>query len=116
MGCDVVLDHGKRLVLHRLSLLRQNFSDVGQMIRADILVPYILEDFSGELSKFVTLCMNEMTEVTSRTPSWTMEIPAWHGSVVASFDKLIRVWWGICCDLCGLDFVGLLKFTNCLIG
>lgn len=86
------------------------------MIRANILVPYILEDFSGELSEFVTLRMNEMTEVTSRTPSWPMEVPAWHGSVVTSLDKLIRVGWGIRSDLCGFDLVGLLEFTYCFIG
>ena len=86
------------------------------MIRANILVPYILEDFSGQLSEFVTLRMNEMTEVTSRTPSWPMEVPTRHSPVVTSLDKLIRVGWGIRSDLCGLDHVGLLEFTYCLIG
>ena len=61
------------------------------MVDADVLISNILKDLAWQFSKFISLCVYEMTEIASCAYSRSMIVATRHRAVVARFDELIGV-------------------------
>lgn len=105
----------KRGVYHVDRRLRQDFLDFCEIILPHIDVPYILKNFSRQLSTFIALCVNKVTKVSSSTASWTVKVSTRYRAVVSGLDHLIWVRWRVCCKLSFLNFIGLLEFLYCVV-
>lgn len=85
------------------------------MIDPNVLISDVLKHFTGQLTEFIPLSVDEMAEIASGAACRPMEVATRHCTIVASFDKLVRVRWWVRCELSLLDFIRLLKFLNGLV-
>lgn len=91
MLVDKRLDRLVRQMLQLNCFLGIHFLDFVQSVDADVVVPDVLEDFAGQLATFVPHTVNEVAKIPSSASCGAVVISAWHGSVVARFDHLIRI-------------------------
>jgi hypothetical protein len=97
-------------------LFRQNLLNFSEVIYPDILIPYVLENFSWKFSTLEILSMNEVAKVSSCAARGSMEVAARYRSIVTWLDQLIWVGRGISCCLCELQLVTLLELKNFIVG
>jgi hypothetical protein len=56
--------------------------------------------------------MNEMTEIASGTPGWSMKISAWHCPIVTGLYQLVGIRGRVSCDLGCFKLICTLEFEN----
>jgi hypothetical protein len=88
---DELLNLCKRCVLDLCCCFREDLSNFSEVVKTDVLVAYILKNFTGEFFAFVTLCMDEVAEIASGAACETMEVFARNCSIVSRLDKLVWV-------------------------